>query len=301
MADQKSLNTLRELYRILEAGEKGYATAAANVHKPGLKVLFKSFAQQRAVYKNEIISILSSLDGNENPKSSIPGMIHRGRVAIFAAMTIEKELQERVILKEIALGEGVAVRTYQKALEKNLPPHIQDIVRQQSDEIRKTYEQINLLRGKDGRKLVVSLYNSENDAGKAFQGLKETDSSTEIIQQTTLKDADLYQGKGATVLETVLSGAVGGALWGGLTGVLVGFGVVQSVSQAPTIVSAVLGNWLLVAFGFMLLGMFISSVLALFIGLGIHEDDAYQYREIVDNYPILVHTLVDQTRAAENS
>jgi len=60
-------------------------------------------------------------------------------------------------------------------------------------------------------------------------------------------------------------------------------------------------TWLLVALGFMLLGIFISSVLALFIGLGIHEDDTYQYREIVDHYEILVNMLVNPALIVENS
>jgi len=300
MSDPNLQNILRKLSPILEAGEKGYATAATNVHHPGLKVLFRRFAQQRVGFKNEVLAALQSLDGDKKPQSSVPGMIHRGRVAIFAAMTIEKDHQEKVILKEIALGEGVAVRAYAAALEKDLPPPIREMVERQSDAIRKAHEQINLLRGKDGKRMVVRLYNSEKDANRAIQLLKETSNSTEIIQQITLTDGDLYQGKGATVVETVLSGSVGGVLWGGLTGILVGFGVVQSVGQASAEFPIMLGTWLLVALGFMLLGTFISSVLALFIGLGIHEDDIYQYREIVDNYQILVHMLVDQGLIIEN-
>ena len=300
MSDPNLQNILRKLCPILEAGEKGYATAATNVHHPGLKVLFRRFAQQRVGFKNEVLAALQSLDGDKKPQSSLPGMIHRGRVAIFAAMTIEKDHQEKVILKEIALGEGAAVRAYAAALEKDLPPPIREMVERQSDAIRKAHEQINLLRGKDGKRMVVRLYNSEKDANRAIQLLKETSNSTEIIQQITLTDGDLYQGKGATVVETVLSGSVGGALWGGLTGILVGFGVVQSVGQASAEFPIMLGTWLLVALGFMLLGTFISSVLALFIGLGIHEDDTYQYREIVDNYQILVHMLVDQGLIIEN-
>ena len=300
MTDPKTQKVLHNLYKILEAGEKGYATAATNVHRPGLKILFKRFAQQRSAFKNEVLSALHTLEGDKKPASSIPGMVHRGRVAIFAAMTIEKDKQEKVILKEIALGEGVAIRSYARALASDLPPQIHEMVERQSEAIRKAREQISLLYGKDGKKLVVHLYNTENDAGKAIQLIKETDTTAEVIQQITLKDADLYSGKGATVLETVLSGAVGGALWAGLTGILVGFGVVQSLGQATAELPVMLGTWLLVALGFMLLGIFISSVLALFIGLGIHEDDLYQYREIVDNYQILVNMLVDQTLAVEN-
>ena len=173
MPDPNTQNILRKLYPILEAGEKGYATAATNVHRPGLKILFKRFAQQRAGFKNEILSTLQRLEGDKKPQSSVPGMIHRGRVAIFAAMTIEKDNQEKVILKEIAIGEGVAVRAFAAALEKDLPPPIREMVERQSEAIRKAHEQINLLRGRDGKRMVVRLYNSENDAEKAIQLLKK--------------------------------------------------------------------------------------------------------------------------------
>ena len=48
MADQAVVHTLSELYQITEAGEKGYATAAVNMPNLGIKVFFKSLAQQRA-------------------------------------------------------------------------------------------------------------------------------------------------------------------------------------------------------------------------------------------------------------
>ncbi len=47
-SNRRASKALDYLYRIVEAGEKGYAVAAANVDNRGLKLLFKSYAQQRA-------------------------------------------------------------------------------------------------------------------------------------------------------------------------------------------------------------------------------------------------------------
>ena len=58
-----------------------------------------------------------------------------------------------------------------------------------------------------------------------------------------LNDQVLYQGKGATQLETILSGAFGGALWGGLTGIPAGIGVIQTTNPIGT--WNAVGIWLL--------------------------------------------------------
>ena len=95
MSEPVIQNILGKLYRTVEAGEKGYATAATNTPNPGLKILFKIYAQQRAKFKEEIRSEIQHFTSNFNPGSSIPAMIHRGRVTIFAAMTIEKETRKK--------------------------------------------------------------------------------------------------------------------------------------------------------------------------------------------------------------
>lgn len=296
MTDQQVRGVLNRLYRVAEAGEKGYCTAAANVVNPGLKMLFKSYAQQRAQFKSELIDTLHSLGDAHRPGTSVPGMIHRGRVAIFAAMSSDRYSQEKIVLKEVALGDRVAAQAYQRALARDLPPNVRALVERQLEGIRDAGEQIQLLRGQDGQRMVVGLFDSQNASDHAVESLRAAGFPEETITAVQSQDTEAYQGRGATVREVVLSGAFGGALWGGLTGLLVGFGVVQSNSQGPF---GVFGAWLLSVIGFMLIGAFIASALALFIGLSLAQNDSYQYHQITATPHFLVEAVVDQNRADE--
>jgi hypothetical protein len=107
----------------------------------------------------------------------------------------------------------------------------------------------------------------------------------EEIERMEIHEQDLYTGRGATQAETILSGVVGGMIWGGAMGVLAGFGV---VSSGPVIANSVFLTWLLTALGFVLMGAFISAVLALFISVGVKGADTYQYAQIRENARFLV-------------
>jgi uncharacterized protein (TIGR02284 family) len=211
MTDRQVRNTLRRLYRVAEAGEKGFATAATNVPNPGLKVLFKTFAAQRAQYKHELLDELHRMGQKTPPGSSIPGMVHRGRVAIFAGMSGDQASCERVILREAALGERVAVNAYAKAMDEDLPAPIRERVARQMEEVRLARQQVNLLLGQDDQRALVQLFDTEARARQAVHALEEAGFSPASIQQIDLGSRELYPGRGATVPETVLSGAVGGA------------------------------------------------------------------------------------------
>jgi uncharacterized protein (TIGR02284 family) len=299
MNDQQVREVLKKLYRIVEAGEKGFATSAANMPDPGIKALLKSYAQQRAVYKNEIMEQLRRYGFDGSLSSSIPAIIHRGRVAIFSAMVIDKDSQERVILKEAAFGERVALSTYRRELEKELPPPLKEMLSRQMEEISHVLEKINLLRGLEGRWLVVGLFEAENEAREAVQSLSNEGFERASIQQKALEEEDLYPGKGVTVLEAVLSGAFGGALWAGLVGILVGYGAARTTSALPDWSAPFYLTWLLAAIGFMGVGIIIGSVLAVFIGSGIRENDAADYHEIQRRANRLVEVEADEPRASK--
>ena len=116
MPTDRVLRSLSYLHRIVEAGEKGYAVSATNVNNQGLKILLKSYAQQRARFKSEIHSEIQRLGGEVKIRSSIRGILHRGRIDIFAALTIGNREREGVVLKEILIGEKIALQTYKSIL-----------------------------------------------------------------------------------------------------------------------------------------------------------------------------------------
>src|SRR5687767_13836959 len=169
------------LYKLVEAGERGYAVAASNVSNHALKILYKSQAQQRLQFKEEIFAEIQRLGGHARPGSNFLGLVHRGRIDIFAALTIGAENVEKVVLKELLLGETVAVKAYEKTLKKDLPPEIREMIERQCDELRKVVEQVRLIKEQDGKRLVLRLYDSQTDAEEALESLKSAGFSEKAI------------------------------------------------------------------------------------------------------------------------
>jgi len=128
---------LSYLCRIVEAGEKGYAVSAANVSNQGLKLLLKSHAQQRSRFKSEILAEIRRLDSNLNPRNSIRGVLHRGRINIFSALAAGNDEKEKIVLKEIMVGEKIALKAYETALKKDLPRETQGLISRQYAEVKK--------------------------------------------------------------------------------------------------------------------------------------------------------------------
>ena len=300
MTNQEAQKELNRLYAMVEAGEKGFATAAANVHNRGAKIMLKSFAQQRATFKNQILAELQRLGQSNKPGSSILGMIHRGRVAIYAAMTIQVEDREMMVFKEAMVGERVALRTYERALEKDLPPEIRQLVQQQYDEIKKVSEQVQLMRGRDGKRQVVRLFETEKDADQAVSSLGQNGFSDETVEKVTFnKTTDLYAGKGVTLLDTILSGAVGGVVWGVLVGILASIGITQTAIPQMVGITSIETLWALVFPGTVALAALMGGFLGYLIGMGIAEDDNYHYQQSAIHGEYLVHALVDENRYRE--
>lgn len=200
-------------------------------------------------------------------------MIHRGRISIFAALTIGEENCELVVMKEILVGERAALRAYQRALTSDLPGRLEKLVRNQYETVQHVAEQVALMHGKDGKQLVVRLYDTDGAAQKAMNALEQAQLMSSPIDKLAVQDeAQPYDdSRRSTMFETILSGAVGGALWGAVSGTLAGFGVLQlptsGLQHAPLTIQEV--AWAETALGAILAGGFVGVMLGTFIGWGL--------------------------------
>jgi uncharacterized protein (TIGR02284 family) len=289
---------LADLYKIVEAGERGYAVVASNVSNRALKVLFKSHVQQRLNFKEEILAEIRHLGGDAEPGSSVLGMIHRGRIDIFATLTIGAENVEKVLLKEVLLGEGVAIRAYENALKKELPPETRSMLERQFEELRKVVDQIRMLRGQNGKRLVLRLFDSRSDADQALQSLKRAGIAENTIKLEDFNSPalDAYKDRGTTIFETILSGAVGGAIWGVAAGLLAAVGIMRIAALNQEGVSLTI---LIVAvLGLIAAGSFIGGMIGLFIGWGVSSQDTY-VSDAVQHGEMLVRTVIDEPLASK--
>ena len=281
---------LSYLCRIVEAGERGYAVSASNVSNQGLKLLLKSHAQQRSRFKSEILAEIQRLGSNLKPRNSIRGVLHRGRINIFSALAAGNDEKEKIILKEILVGEKIALKVYESTLKKELPSETHGLISRQYAEVKKVVEQINLLKGKDGMRLIVQLFKSEKHANTAIQELRDAGFQLDSIQLVSVHDSiELYTTKGITVFETCISGAVGGALWGCLIGTLAGIGAQQTVAVGTTPISNI---GILIALCGIFAGAFIGAGLGFAIGTGISQEDSYIYNKSINQEETLLLTQV---------
>ena len=291
-------NALTSLYKIVEAGEKGYAVVAANARNRALKILFQSCSQQRFTFKEEIFAEMQQLGGQTRPKDSVLGMIHRGRIDIFSHFTIGDENVEKVLLKEILLGERVALRAYERTLKEDLPPEAHALVDRQFREVRQTVDQMRNLRGQNGKRLVLRLYDSRKDAEQAFQsltaaGIPQADIKIEDYHSPVLEPS---KSPPTTLLETILSGVVGGEIWGVVVGVLAAVSILVMAAlngeQASTWVV------LLALFALMAQGALVGGVIGLFIGWGVTSQDRYVV-ETVKQGEALMQAWIDESIASK--
>ena len=291
-------NALTSLYQIVEAGEKGYAVVAANAKNRALKILFQSCSQQRFNFKEEIFAEIQQLGGQTRPKDSVLGMIHRGRIDIFSHFTIGDENVEKVLLKEVLLGERVALRAYERTLKEDLPPEARALVDRQFREVRQTVDQMRNLRGQNGKRLVLRLYDTRKDAEQAFQsltaaGIPQADIKIEDYHPPALQPS---KSPPTTLFETILSGVVGGEIWGVVAGVLaaVSILIIAALNGEPASPMVVL----LALLALMAQGALVGGMIGLFIGWGVTSQDRYVV-ETVKQGEALMQAWIDESLASK--
>ena len=303
MSDKQVIHTLNRLHRICVAGERGFNAVAENVSNRGLKVLLKMYAQQRHRFAAELEAKIKGLGGNVVEGRNLLGMIHRGRIDIFATLTIGPLNVEKVVLKEALIGEKAALRSYKKVLDDaGLPDEITAVIHRHFTEIQTTHDQVERLIGKPGERLVVSLFAEEQNVTKAAQDLKEAGFPEEAIATLPLNEmTDIYEGKGSTIGETVISGAVGGALWVSLLGAISGLLMVLTpgLGAAGSLSPGAL--WALVTLGGALVGAALGAILGFWISIAIHEEDRYLYNRSIKDGSKLVLLQTNRRRAPEAS
>jgi uncharacterized protein (TIGR02284 family) len=301
MNDKQVIGTLNRLHRLCIAGERGFEVVAQNVSNRGLKLFVKSFAQQRADFADELRGEIQRLGGECSERRSIRGIIHRGRINIRSALTIGPQNIEKVALGEAMHGENAAVKAYQNARAKDLPPEAQAIVDRQGKQVEAVREQVALLKGREGTRLVVRLFDTEKDCQIAHQALQEAGYPQEDIEIVDVQQLSIYKGQGSSVNEAVISGAIGGGLWGILIGAAAGVGALFVPGMASMIADSAAATLVSITIAGILAGALLGAILGFVIGQGVFEEDAYLYDDSLTHGTTLLQLQTSDDRALEAS
>jgi uncharacterized protein (TIGR02284 family) len=299
MADRRVTAKLNRLHRLCRAGERGFEVVAQNVSNRGLKLLLKSYAQQRVALAKELREEIQRLGGDNSDRRSVRGIIHRGRISIRLALTIGDQNVENIALGEAIHGENAVVNAYSRALSKDLPEETLAIIERQLTEIEDIRNQVNLLRGRSGKRLVVRLFDSELDTASAVQALEQADFQRSTIETEDVGQLDIYEGQGSNVRETAASGAVGGAIWGALIGATAGVGTLLIPGMDITVADNASVTWIGFVVAGIVFGALFGTILGFVIGQGVSEEDTYLYDDSLLHGTTLLRLLTDSKRAPE--
>lgn len=300
MAQEQGLKTLARLHRICIAGERGFNTASANVANRGLKVLLKMYAQQRRQFAAQLRAEVERLGGKVSERRSVRGIIHRGRIDIMATLTIGAVNVENVVLREVAIGEKAAIKSYKQALHSSLPGNLQALLQKHLTQIEATSTQISRLLGRQEERLLVRLFEREQDLLKTSKALEQIGISSDAFEAFVLDwSPDVYKATGSSTDETVASGAVGGALWGSVLAAISAIGILMIPNLQPTFASTVMGMWSLITLSGTFFGALFGGLLGFIISKGIREEDAYEYDRSLRPGSRLMMLKTSGARAAE--
>lgn len=136
------IDTLNDLIETSKDGEEGFRTCAEDVKNPELKRMFTEGAQSCAQAARELQAEVQRMGGKAEKSGSLSGSAHRRWVDIKSAIMGK---DDAAVLAECERGEDVAKASYQKALEKDLPPNIRAIVERQYQGVLKHHDTVRAL------------------------------------------------------------------------------------------------------------------------------------------------------------
>jgi uncharacterized protein (TIGR02284 family) len=154
MADESSaqsvdttVSTLNDLIQTCKDGQNGFQAASEAVADSNLRHLFESYAQQRAEFSAELQREVRHLSDTPADSGHASAALHRGWMDIKAGLTGG---DDAAVIAECERGEDVAVGTYRKALDAELPTDIRVLVERQFLEIKDAHDHLRSLERTHG-------------------------------------------------------------------------------------------------------------------------------------------------------
>lgn len=305
VSNARTIAVLNDLSRLCKDSEKGFRVAAESVDNRGLKMLFKTYAQQRAQFAVELGREVERLGGEprfERGKGgSFLAVLHRGWIDIRAAMTIGQQNSENFVLAEALRGENAAVQQYEKALKNGLPAAIKTAVERQYASVKEVRDQVMRMGERGSTRLVVRLFDSGEDMERARAALQTAGFKPDGMKTVALDEVvSVYKDDqtGSATMESGVTGALLGSVLGGLIGLIAGASILLTPGNTATFMGS-FGTFISSAVVGALAGALFGALIGSLIGRGMKEGDVFLYDDSVRHGRVLLMVQSENKRAAE--
>jgi uncharacterized protein (TIGR02284 family) len=143
MDEKNALSVVEDLIETCKDGQKGYQDAASHAKRSDLKTYFNQQSLERASFAGELEAILIQLGKPDKKVSgSVAASLHRAWIDTKVSLGAG----DHSILESVEAGEDNAKDAYQKALTKDLPENIAQIVRRQASSVQRGHDKVKSLR-----------------------------------------------------------------------------------------------------------------------------------------------------------
>lgn len=143
MDNNETVSVLNDLIETSKDGEKGFLECAEDLKSAEVKSIMVQRARDCTTAVTELQQLVTSLGGQPETDTSVSGDLHRRWVGLKELVTGK---DDTAILNECERGEDVAKKSYQKALEKDLPPNVRSVVEKQYQGVLRNHDQVKALR-----------------------------------------------------------------------------------------------------------------------------------------------------------
>lgn len=138
-----AVDVLKDLVECSKDGEYGFRECAEQAKRQDLKSMFLQRADDCRRSAQELNDLVRKYGGSTEDGGSAMGAMHRGWVSIKSKLT---SYDDKAVLEECERGEDNAKARYTKALQKNLPADVRQLVERQLQGVQRNHDQVKMLR-----------------------------------------------------------------------------------------------------------------------------------------------------------
>ena len=143
MENNEIIDTLNILIETSRDGDKGFTVCADDAKDASLRVYFTICATRCRKSVHLLEEVVTNYGGTPEQFGSVLGSINRAWLNLRAAISSNSDL---AVLDECERAEDMAIRTYQRALEKDLPVDVETVVTIQLKGVQDNHDRVRALR-----------------------------------------------------------------------------------------------------------------------------------------------------------
>ena len=143
MENNERIDTLNTLIETSRDGDNGFTACADDAKDASLRAYFTICATRCREAVQTLDRIVNHYGGSPEQAGSISAPVNRAWLNLRAAMSSNSDL---AVLEECERAEDAAIKTYQRALEQELPAHVRPVVKAQFDGAQENHDRVRAMR-----------------------------------------------------------------------------------------------------------------------------------------------------------